>query len=63
MNCHTHSMQCDKCIYNKAIAQAKYFARLADNTPKQVSATGFDVTPLTAEAKAQEAKQLTDFQR
>jgi len=32
-------------------------------TARKVSRSGFDVTPLTPEQKAQEAQQLTDFQR
>lgn len=35
----------------------------SENTPKKVSKAGFDVTPLTAQAKEEEAKKLTDFQR
>lgn len=35
----------------------------AESTPRKVSRLGFDVTPLSAEQKAQEAAQLTDFQR
>jgi len=38
-------------------------AASADGTPRKVSRSGFDVTPLTPEQKAQEAQQLTDFQR
>lgn len=39
------------------------FLPAADGTPRKVSRSGFDVTPLTAEQKAKEAAQLTDFQK
>lgn len=38
-------------------------ATAAEGTPRKVSRSGFDVTPLTAEQKAKEAAQLTDFQK
>jgi hypothetical protein len=31
--------------------------------PRKVSKSGFDVTPLTAEQRQQEAAKLNDFQR
>lgn len=43
--------------------ERKGWAPATENTPKKVSKSGFDVTPLTAQAKEQEAKKLTDFQR
>lgn len=39
------------------------FLPAAEGTPRKVSRSGFDVTPLTAEQKAKEAAQLTDFQK
>lgn len=33
------------------------------DAPRKMSQLGFDVTPLTAEEKAQEAAKLNDFQR
>jgi hypothetical protein len=35
----------------------------AGSEPRKVSRSGFDVTPLTAEQRQQEAAKLNDFQR
>jgi hypothetical protein len=40
-----------------------HHALAAGSEPRKVSGLGFDVTPLTAEQRQQEAAKLNDFQR